>query len=321
MVSVSHLWQHRSGQKRLERELDHLRLAVEAVPHGLALFGENGRLRFCNRRYLATLKIAGRGIEPGASIADILDQRRLAGSGTDLSPTDYIEDVLAICAGARPASRFCELIDGRTIASEFSPLDDGGCIALHEDVTDRRTLEDKFAILAHHDGVTRLPTRARLESQLDEWLMSDAARPVAVLCVDLDDFGLVNERLGHEAGDAVLRKVATCLVSCLPLSGLLVRLGSDEFAIALPDADASAARVIAGNILRTLARGTVAGSEAVALGASIGIAVAPQHGIYGLELLRRAHLALCRAKSEGGCTFRLFTSESPVDAGTAGAVG
>lgn len=315
MVSVSHLWQHRSLQKHLERELDHLRLAVEAVPQGLALFDESGRLRFCNRRYLGTLRIAGRGVEPGATIADILDQRRLAGSGTDLSSTDYVEDVLAICAGRKSASRFCELINGRTIASEFSPLEDGGCIALHEDVTDRRTLEDKFAILSHHDAVTRLPTRARLESQLDEWLMDGAARPVAVLCVDLDDFGLVNERLGHEAGDVVLRKVATCLASCLPLAGLLVRLGSDEFAIALPDADAAAARVTAGNILRALAAGTVAGSENVPLGASIGVAVAPQHGAYALELLRRAHLALCCAKSEGGRTFRMFTAASAPGSG------
>ena len=185
-------------------------------------------------------------------------------------------------------------------------------IGICEDITERRANEDRIAHLAHHDALTDLPNRVVLLDRLDEAL---AARDrhdelVGLLCIDLDHFKDVNDGLGHSAGDALLREMARRLRECARTQDLVTRHGGDEFTvlqsrIASPDE----ARQLADRIIRTLSEPFRIHEQDVAVGASVGIAVAPQDGVTGEQLLRHADMALYRAKADGRSAARFFEPE------------
>jgi diguanylate cyclase (GGDEF)-like protein len=134
--------------------------------------------------------------------------------------------------------------------------------------------------------------------------------PGAVLFVDLDNFKSVNDRLGHLGGDKILVSVATLLRRRLRDSDLLGRLGGDEFAVLLPRADEAQARAVAVQLLQTIASDpTVVYGSAIGIGASIGIALIPEHGSSAEELLANADAAMFRAKAAGRNLLRVYAPE------------
>ncbi|WP_230533053.1 putative bifunctional diguanylate cyclase/phosphodiesterase [Microvirga roseola] len=180
------------------------------------------------------------------------------------------------------------------------------------DVTERRQAEARIAYMAHHDALTDLPNRVLFRERLEAGL-SDIHRhggELALLCIDLDNLKLVNDTLGHPAGDEFLRQSATRLRSCLENDNLVARLGGDEFAIlhrpskGLQDVAALAVRIVNAFNKPFLIHG-----QKILSGASIGIAVAPGDGGTTDYLLRNADMALYSAKAEGGRTYRLFDIE------------
>jgi diguanylate cyclase (GGDEF)-like protein/PAS domain S-box-containing protein len=151
---------------------------------------------------------------------------------------------------------------------------------------------------ALHDALTDLPNRGLFADRLGQALRA-AARDratLAVLFLDLDRFKAVNDRLGHHAGDLLLRQVAARLRGALRASDTVARLHGDEFAVLLPGDDAAAAAVVAGTLRAALGPpfALPGGSEHVA--ASIGIAAYPAHGQEVEALMRRADAAMYRAK-------------------------
>ncbi|TGD94682.1 putative bifunctional diguanylate cyclase/phosphodiesterase [Methylobacterium nonmethylotrophicum] len=182
------------------------------------------------------------------------------------------------------------------------------------DVTEQRRAERRIAHMAHHDALTGLPNRVLFHRRLAEAVAT--GRPVGLLCLDLDHFKLVNDTLGHPAGDALLRQVAERLRACLPADGLVARLGGDEFAVlsALPS---PALIGLADAIVAALGRPfALPDHQDVTVGASIGIALAPEHGEDPDVLLRKADTALYAAKAGGRRTRRLF--EPAMDAALQG---
>ncbi len=168
------------------------------------------------------------------------------------------------------------------------------------DVTDRHEAESAVHFLAHHDPLTRLVNRAEFHNRLAASLGKGRTGRIACLFADLDHFKLVNDSLGHAAGDRVLEVVAERLRARVGSNDVIARLGGDEFALLLGkvrSADAAVAKAQA--IVADLARPIEVEGRLIQMGASIGIALAPDHAANADELLRAADMALYEAKSAG----------------------
>ena len=171
---------------------------------------------------------------------------------------------------------------------------------------------DRASFLSVHDQLTGLPNRTLLADRLEEAL-SAAARPngtqVAMFCLDLDHFKQVNDTLGHPAGDALLRTVATRLRDCLRESDMLARLGGDEFAVIRTEAsDSHDAEALAARLIETVHEPMIIEGQQVFIGLSIGIALnAP--GLDAAELTKQADIALYQAKAAGRDGYCFFAPE------------
>jgi diguanylate cyclase (GGDEF)-like protein len=209
-----------------------------------------------------------------------------------------------------------ELTDGRVISIVHQPLAKGGWLVTFEDITERRNAEAKIAFMARHDTLTGLPNRVLFREQMEEALArrrGDAQ--VAVLCIDLDNFKAVNDTLGHPVGDDLLKIVASRLGECMGDTDMVARLGGDEFAIVQCDAaQPSAATALASRIVDTLGSAYDLAGNQVVIGASIGIAIAPDDGGDPDQLLKNADMALYRAKAAGRATYRFFEAEMDASA-------
>ncbi|MBI4492244.1 MAG: diguanylate cyclase [Chloroflexi bacterium] len=155
---------------------------------------------------------------------------------------------------------------------------------------------------ALHDALTGLPNRTLLYDRLHQALLVAQREhaSLAVLVMDLDRFKEVNDTLGHHAGDAVLQQVGQHLRAALRASDTIARLGGDEFAVLLPQTDEAGAVVAARKLLQALEEPCSVEEQRLQLGASIGIALYPEHGQESDLLLRHADAAMYAAKRAGG---------------------
>jgi diguanylate cyclase (GGDEF)-like protein len=186
----------------------------------------------------------------------------------------------------------------------------GGWLSIIEDVTERRRAEAEIVHLARHDVLTGLANRAHFNEKLDEAgkRLRRGGAAITVMMLDLDRFKAVNDTLGHPAGDALLIEVGKRLQSTLRETDVLARLGGDEFAI-IQEGGASqheGAIALALRIINAIGQPfDLSGFEAH-IGTSIGIAMAPEHGIEPETLLKAADLALYTVKAEGRNDYRLY---------------
>ncbi len=177
------------------------------------------------------------------------------------------------------------------------------------DITKRKETEDQ---IVNYDDVTGLPNRALFQDRLKQ-VLSHARRTKklsAVLLVDLDNFKEVNDSLGHDAGDELLKGVAERMAAVIRTSDTVARLGGDEFAvIQVEPADTDGVAVLAQKLLNCLRQPfRIAGHE-VHSGASIGIAVYPNDAGNPDEMMRNADMALYAGKGEGRGTYRFFVAK------------
>jgi diguanylate cyclase (GGDEF)-like protein/PAS domain S-box-containing protein len=180
------------------------------------------------------------------------------------------------------------------------------------DLTHIRKSELKLDHFAHHDELTGLANRRLLNVRIDQALARAIAddRTGAVVFVDLDRFKLVNDSLGHSAGDELLSLVTNRLRKALRADDFLARFGGDEFIILLEKTTGDGAGVVAAHLINRLSEPFVLSSgEEICIGASIGISMFPQDSISPEELLQHADAALHRAKSAGKSTFKLYSSD------------
>lgn len=171
-----------------------------------------------------------------------------------------------------------------------------------EDITERKTYAAEIERLAFTDPLTGLANRRRLYDLGDIALAKSRGNqkyPV-LLFLDLDRFKTVNDTLGHDAGDELLRQVAHELRSCIRADDLLARLGGDEFAVLLHHSDIKQALTVADHILERLDRPFLLNEHVVYLGGSIGIAIANTDYLQFSILLTQADIAMYRAKAAGG---------------------
>jgi diguanylate cyclase (GGDEF)-like protein/PAS domain S-box-containing protein len=182
-------------------------------------------------------------------------------------------------------------------------------LGVSEDIAERKRAEAQIARLAHYDPLTELPNRVLFQKSLTDALARRARKgdQLAVHFIDLDRFKTVNDTLGHPLGDALLREAAERLRGCVREGDTVARLGGDEFAVVqtgLKDMDG--ATRLAGRIVEAMAAPFDLQGHQVVIGASVGVAAAPSDGEDADELLKKADMALYRAKADGRGAFHFF---------------
>src|ERR1035441_427593 len=174
-----------------------------------------------------------------------------------------------------------------------------GCI---RDISERKAYIEALGHQALHDALTGLPNRTLFADRMNQAIASAerAGEPRGVLVMDLDGFKQVNDTLGHDRGDSVLREVGKRLTAALREADTVARLGGDEFGILLDGAsDLEAAAAAAWKIEQACEPEFVIDDEVVRVSTSIGIALYPEHGKTTADLLRRGDLAMYDAKRSG----------------------
>lgn len=192
-----------------------------------------------------------------------------------------------------------------------------GYMGTGSDVTERKIAERRITLLAHHDPMTGLLNRTKFTEQLNSCVarLERYGTPFSVMFLDLDQFKSVNDSRGHLAGDKLLVMVARRIQSLVRETDLAARLGGDEFAIILPnDCNVESVAGLAARLIEEIRAPYLIEDDQVAIGVSIGIAMAPMNGTRPDQILRNADLALYRAKADGRSVYRLFESQMDSEA-------
>jgi PAS domain S-box-containing protein len=304
-----------AGELRLsEKRLS----AVVDAPMIVFAFGSDGVFTMSEGRRLDVLglepgEVVGRSIfELYASMPQVIDQCRRALAGNEVLVTGVVNDVV--------------------LETRYIPVrDDSGriesVVGISTDITEQRRSEEQTAFLAYHDSLTGLANRARLDEHLDA-AVSQAKRrnlSVALLFIDLDDFKLVNDTLGHAGGDLILRASAERMMQALRETDLLGRLhagegegegegrgdllarhGGDEFVVVLTELREPAhagAQAVAERLLNALKEPFVSDAQEFQLNASVGISVLGRDADDSTALLENADAAMYQAKRRGRGSF------------------
>ena len=289
-----------------------LRAMLDQVPDYLFVKDTSSRFVVANRAVAADL---GRTPEELIGKTDF-----------DLHPIEFARKFYAdeqrVVSTGEPLLGFEESImsiDGtrKWLSASKVPLrdEDGviqGIVGVCRDVTERKQAEDQIHFLAHHDALTGLPNRVLLMDRIGQALLQAQRNgtAVTVVFIDLDNFKLVNDSLGHSAGDTLLKTVAARMVDCVRASDTVVRIGGDEFVILLPnqpspDPDGE----LLTKLRASIAEPITIEDQLFRVTSSIGVASYPADGTDGETLLMNADTAMYQAKEKGRDSFQHYTAE------------
>jgi diguanylate cyclase (GGDEF)-like protein len=285
--------------------------AIATMPQGICMYDAQDRLQLVNEQFCKIYNQPMSRLRTGMRLYDVLVDSCAIGNYPGRSADDIYSARKAFIDRREKGTFLQELGDGRMIAIYHQPLEDGGWVCTYEDITERRRAEAQIEFLAQHDGLTRLPNRLLFNAHLHAALKkANGGVSSALLCLDLDGFKDVNDRLGHAAGDALLQEVAMQLLKYVRMGDTAARLGGDEFAIVLPNTSAAEAVKTAQRVTSALSGTHSLGTFGEArIGVSIGIACAPEHAEEADALMLLADKALYAAKHSGLGIPRLYDDE------------
>jgi diguanylate cyclase (GGDEF)-like protein len=300
--------------RELQSANAHIDAALNNMSQGLCMFDRDGRLIICNERYIGMYNLSADVIMPGCTLLEMLEHRKQRGSSMSDPAEDPTEYDIRIRTAARNREKLnftIELQDGRVIEVVNQPTADGGWVATHEEITERKRSEARIAYLAHHDVLTGLPNRAAFNECFATTLerAKRSGEQFALVCLDLDRFKCVNDLFGHVIGDALLCEVAKRLKAIIG-GAFLARIGGDEFTVLvtgtqLPNATAR----LTERIVTALGDGILVDGRKLTASASVGVAIYPNDATDGEKLICNADAALYRAKAEGPGSYRFFEPE------------
>src|SRR5687768_2012936 len=323
-----------AAEEALRESEERLRLVANNVPALISYLDREQRYRFSNRTYDDWLGIPHSEMH-GRSVAEVF------GAEVYERMRPHIERVLAgdevqfeFSAGDSGRQRALQVACVPHLAPDGAVL---GFYMLANDVTAlKRAQEDlRFAaiqlqhdarrleFLAHHDTLTGLPNRAMFQERARE-AVAHARRhdkTAAVLFIDLDNFKEINDRLGHDVGDGLLKVIASRLRGCVRGDDFIARIGGDEFCVLLQDiAEPREAAAVAQKLIHELGKDYSVDEHRLRSGASVGIACVPQDGHDVATLLRLADAAMYRAKEAGRNGYQFFSVVLNQDAAAAAAL-
>ena len=305
--------QHRAAQQRVA-ELEQLSAVLEALPPATVLLDGDGRIISTNRRWReASETIERAGLRAGRvgddylhalsqrltaadhqAIADGLAQLRAPGG--DAAHRQFVHDY-PYAIGADP----------RWFRLQAAPVGTSGRVVVAlTDITGRVRDQEALAWRANHDDLTGLPNRARLLQLIGEALQDGTGR-AALLFLDLDGFKTVNDSLGHEVGDELLRQVGGRLAEQVRPGDAVGRLGADQFLVLARDCDTAEAAALAFRLQNSFSRPFHAEGISVPLSASIGVAAATPGADRAHQLLSDADTAAFAAKGAGRDRVHVFS--------------
>ena len=181
-------------------------------------------------------------------------------------------------------------------------------VGVFSDITSRKNTEKELLKLANTDPLTELPNRSFFQASHQNLVRKAASH--SLLCLDMDNFKKINDSLGHQTGDVLIKQIARRLQRITGSAATCYRLGGDEFSILMEDqADIHTITHYAQNILDNLSRPFIINKQEFVLGASIGIAFYPDDGKTPQEMLKNADTAMYFAKNNGGNTYKFFSGE------------
>ncbi|QDZ06719.1 EAL domain-containing protein [Sphingomonas panacisoli] len=201
-------------------------------------------------------------------------------------------------------------ISGRPMLDDLGRFQ--GFVGSGRDLTEKRRSDAEITRLALFDGLTGLANRQRMRATLDKTLAPQSGSPgtTALFLLDLDRFKAVNDTLGHQVGDILLKQVAQRLQRAVGEAGLVGRLGGDEFKVVLPGiGNRERLSELATTIINAVSQPYFIEGSSISIGASIGIAVAPENGTDSETLIRNADIAMYAAKGDGRGIHRFFREE------------
>jgi len=302
----------RQAQELVAESEARFRGAFESAPIGMMLVAADGRITQVNRTLCELLD------RDASSLIDVAAESLLVAE--DRETFDIHR--LALMAGEADEdsdeARYltgsgAEIITNRHMVVQRNTDDTPLHLIIQiADITEMKQSQERMERLAFYDTLTDLANRRLFADRLEQAVRQALrhGRPAALLYLDLDNFKRVNDTLGHEAGDALLKIVAERLHTCVRDEDTVARPGGDEFTILLQEVqDARAAGKVARKILRRLQEPIVLGSHEVRVTTSIGVTLTPDDGTDPATLTKNADLAMYRAKERGRDNYQFFAEE------------
>jgi diguanylate cyclase (GGDEF)-like protein len=308
-VFRANLIAHRQGEIALRQTNLQFDAALNSMLLGMIMFGPDHRVQLVNARYYAVTGARAGSIVSGLTMHQVIDVTVAQGSHSGEDPGDICDKIATLLAARRSMQFETEMRSGLFVQIAAQPVANGGSVVTFEDVSEKRRSEAQIVFMARHDALTGLPNRRVFQDHIAAMLDAGGnGRWFALFCLDLDHFKTINDTLGHPAGDELLRQVAARLRGCVRDSDLIARLGGDEFAIVATglDGDPALATELASRVVEAIATPYEVHGQSIAITTSIGIAL-HEPGLSGADMLKRADVALYRAKEERG-TFAFFES-------------
>ena len=284
--------------------------ALENMSQGLCMFDADGRILLFNARYANMMGLSTASLK-GISLLDLIRYRKAAGEFAG-NPDEFFARVVAAARKGKTNTRVIETSAKRALRVTEQPKQDGGWVSTVEDITEWRKAQAQISHMAHHDALTGLANRTQLVERLNDALAIPPLRGagIAVHFVDLDRFKNVNDTLGHDGGDFLLKTVAERLRSVTRTDDVVARQGGDEFVVLQTEVSGKdQAEDFANRLISAATAPINFNGQTIVATVSIGIALAPADGTNPERLLKSADLALYKAKAEGRNCVRFFVAE------------
>jgi len=282
--------------------------ALNNMAQGLCMFDSQQRLLIANPRFSEIFKISPDKLTSGTSIREVM----ALAQATDKNPAAAAAAQRKLLTESPTGSVVTTLADGRIISISHRPMPDGGLVATFDDVTEQRRAETRASFLATHDDLTALPNRVVFSQSVSEAIKIGRRydQQFAVMFVDLDRFTIINDTLGHSAGDALLIEIAKRLTQSVRESDLVSRIGGDEFVILLRKiSNVEQVTRVARKILTAVVKPLTIHGQECRVTASIGISLFPSDAQDEESLTKNADAAMYAVKEQGRNNFLFHSQE------------